>query len=274
MRHFLELGTEVQFKTLYIIRVFSAILALQTQYSHWPDSDERAQLAKDSLNEMPNCIGYVDGTEVKLAERPENDPDSYLSRKQIHSLKVQITCDRNLMIGHIVLGYPGSVHDSGIFNNCPSSVNPAQFFSGDQYILGDSAYKISPTVITPYRVNNTKEETVQARNSFNRTLGKYRVRIENCIGLLKERFNCLKELKVLINNNESVRFACNWILVCGILHNIIQQNNEADCLEDFHNEEFLDTMSDDHCTQVLDPNTTAGEAKRNALMEYLYSLMD
>src|ERR1700712_4172711 len=70
-------------------RVFDAISNLQTEYLHWPTPDAKQKLFTDSLNEMPDCIGYLDGTEIRLAERPCRDPYSYYSRKQQFSIKMQ-----------------------------------------------------------------------------------------------------------------------------------------------------------------------------------------
>lgn len=256
-----------------INRVFRALLDLQEKYLFWPSRAERQQLAEETMHEMPGCIMYVDGTEINLAERPVTDPDSYLSRKQRYSLKAQVICDWKLRIRHLVLGYPGSVHDSRIFNNCPLSLMPTVFFSGDEYILGDSAYKLSTTVITPYRVNSTSEGSASSRNTFNKELGKYRVRIENCIGLLKERFYSLKELKIRIKEKEDIEFACNWILVCGILHNIIQNiGDESDFIEVPEIEKNISKQAEDIYKGAVPCKDAA--MKRYNLMKLLYARLD
>ena len=93
-------------------------------------------------------------------------------------------------------------------------------FSGSEWLAGDSAYKLTPSLITPFKGNAT-EGTLLQRNIFNRTFSQYRIRIEHCFGLLKERFNSLKELKMQIEEFNSVKLACRWILVCAILHNFL-----------------------------------------------------
>lgn len=71
-------------------RIVSAILKLKNRYIFWP-GEERKFIEKATYHEMPFCIGYVDGTEVRLAEKPYIDSDSYLSRKQQYSIKAQLT---------------------------------------------------------------------------------------------------------------------------------------------------------------------------------------
>lgn len=248
-------------------RVFSALLKLKPRYIFWPDEEERRTIEQATHHEMPYCIGYVDGTELKLAEKPYEDPDSYLSRKQHHSIKAQIICDHKLRIRHIVVGYPGSVHDSRIFKNCPIGLHPEQYFSSKQYLLGDSAYKLTSTVITPFRINARGIGATPAGKNFNKHLGKYRVRIENTIGIVKERFNSLKELKICIIDDESVKLVCEWTVVCGIIHNIIMEaNNVADAIN--FGELPISIDRDDDVLPSESVNTD-GEAKREALVNLL-----
>lgn len=65
-------------------------MLLRKEYLHWPGVEERKQLVTHAFNELPYCIGYVDGTELKLAEAPVCDRDSYYSRKKIFSIKAQV----------------------------------------------------------------------------------------------------------------------------------------------------------------------------------------
>ncbi|XP_039969237.1 protein ALP1-like [Bactrocera tryoni] len=135
-------------------RIFKALLKHKDQYLFWPNSDERKKLVSETWGELPNCVGYVDGTEIPLAEKPSQDPEAYFSRKHQYSVKVQAVCDHSLQIRHLVLGYPGSVHDARIFSNCELSNDADVFFGGAEWIAGDSAYKLSRTLITPFRENS------------------------------------------------------------------------------------------------------------------------
>lgn len=51
-------------------RVFVAILKLKNKYIFWPNETKRKNIEQATFHEMPYCIGYVDGTEIELAEKP------------------------------------------------------------------------------------------------------------------------------------------------------------------------------------------------------------
>ncbi|KAK4876873.1 hypothetical protein RN001_009379 [Aquatica leii] len=164
------------------------------------------EIVSKTYSELPHCVGYVDGTEIRLAEKPKIDSEAYFSRKHQYSLKMQA----------VLIGYPGSIHDSRIYTDCPLFTNANQYFSGHEWIVGDSAYKLTTTVITPY-CSTAKQGTPNERKCFNENLIKYRVRIENCFAYLKERFSSSKELKIDVGSDANNSFACQWISVCCII---------------------------------------------------------
>ena len=212
-------------------RVFKAFLKLQSQYLYWPDSNERSEIVRETFDELPFCIGYIDGTEIKLAEAPCKNHEAFHSRTRIYSVKVQVVCDRHLKIRHVVTGYCGSTHDAKIFKNCSIFTEKSSYFSGQQYLAGDSAYPLSSIVITPYR-SNSRHLDANKRKKFNKRHSKYRVRVEHCFGVLKGRFCSLTELRMRFQNEESHQLCNEWILVCCILHNILLATTEVGDFEE------------------------------------------
>ena len=79
-------------------------------------------------------------------------------------------------------GYPGSCHDSYVFQRMKISQNPLNYFDNDQYLLGDSAYASGPYVI-PAFCGAALEDTDKTK--FNYHFAKSHVQIENAIGILK-----------------------------------------------------------------------------------------
>ena len=226
----------------------------------WPNPLERAEIVEKTRHELPFCVGYVDGSEVKLAEKPQQDPESYFSRKHIYSIKVQEVCDWEQRLRHLVVGYQGSVHDARIYNNCDLSKEPRNFFSDNEWLAGDSAYKLATTVITPFRANNCASN----KQKFNKRFSRYRIRIEHCFGLLKETFGSLKELRPQIRNDDCVKNVCEWIVVCAILHNIaIAQKDELDW--DLLNSKNV--VGEPVLLKI--PATREGEQKRRYIMNLL-----
>ena len=242
-------------------------MKLKNQFVTWPDTFERKVMIDESFNELPFCIGYVDGTEIKLAEKPFEDPEAYFSRKSNYCLKLQAVCDKSLKIRHAVIGYPGSVHDVRIYNNCDLATNAESFFEGHQWIAGDSAYRLTSTVLTPFRTN-AGGCSAERRNIFNSNFSKYRIRIEHTFALLKERFASLKELRLQLKNDKCIKKACQWILTCIILHNILVEENDATDFDIFN--DFIED-ADNNCTDdiTLGAADITAEMKRNAILNLM-----
>lgn len=208
-------------------RVFQSILSLESEYLQWPSKDERAGLVEATWDEMPYCIIYTDGMEVLLDEAPIRDKESYFSRTKKYSIKLQGSCDFSLKLRHIVIGYPGSVHDARIFNSCDLALSPL---------------------------------CTQKKKIFNQYFSSYRVRIEHCFGILEEKFQSLKSLPVQIYDEKSHKFACTWIRVCCIVYNMILPYidvSEFPCPISQEQDEFLTASDVDKL----------GEAKRMALVD-------
>lgn len=118
-------------------RVFESILFMEEDTIKWPAKDERAQLVMDTFDELPHCFAYVDRTEIPLSEKPTLGPVDYFSRNKQYAIKLQSIIDHHLVLRQINVGYPGSVHDARIYNNCPLSTNRQMYFSESQYLAAD-----------------------------------------------------------------------------------------------------------------------------------------
>ncbi|XP_049311304.1 uncharacterized protein LOC125778329 [Bactrocera dorsalis] len=205
-------------------RVITALINLKSTFLCWPSREERRKIVTKTMKELPGCIGYVDGTEIRLAESPSKDHELYFSRKKQYAIKMQVVCDYSLRIRQATIGYRGSVHDAKIFAESAIGKNPQNYFCHREWIAGDSAYPLSQHLITPFRQNST-EQSKEMRDTFNQYFSKYRVRIENCFGKLKEKFCSLKELRFRLTNETNYKNYCRWILACCILHNMLLQFN-------------------------------------------------
>lgn len=66
--------------------------------------------------------------------------------------------------------------------------------------------------------------TYAKRKEFNMRHSKYRVRV----GLLKERFCSLKELRHRLSDDKNKKLCCMWILVSCIIHNMLLSDHEIE----------------------------------------------
>jgi hypothetical protein len=187
----------------YTNRVITALLALRRRYLCWYKDDVERSQVKQRIREksgFPHCLGAVDGTEIVLAKRPVNDAKAYFTRKQRYAYNAQIIVDDTCRIRFYSLGFPGSVNDSRAFGVCRLATQPERMFHGEEYILADKAYALTPTVITPYKGNAAREpENVQ----FNYLHSTVRIATEHTIGQLKGRFGSLRGLCIRVRDEES-----------------------------------------------------------------------
>lgn len=65
----------------------------------------------------PNIIsGCIDGTHIRI-DPPKRSKDDYINRKGIISICLQAICNENKKFINMFVGYPGSSHDSWVFQN-------------------------------------------------------------------------------------------------------------------------------------------------------------
>ena len=164
------------------------------------------------IAQFPGVIGCIDGTHV-LIKKPMNNPEPevYRNRKNVFSLNVQLVCGPDLMIYNIVARWPGSTHDSRIFNNCSlkSRIEEGNL-RGSGIILGDKGYACTRYMLTPLRNPITEPE-----RRYNASHKSTRCCIERCNGVLKKRFACLQNK--LYYEPEKVAAI---VICCAVLHNI------------------------------------------------------
>ncbi|XP_065366236.1 putative nuclease HARBI1 [Calliphora vicina] len=165
---------------------------------------------------FPGVIGCIDGTHIKILAPKTMERFKYYNRKGFFSLNATIVCDHKLQIRYIASHYPGSAHDSLIWN----ASELKQFLktnhnNGDKntWILGDAGYPLEPFLITPFR--SAAEGTPESR--FNHIHSQTRNVVERTIGVLKNRFRCILGARQL---HYSPKVAAKITNVCAALHNI------------------------------------------------------
>ena len=140
----------------------------------------------------------------------------FRNRKGYFSINVQVVSNSNLEITDIVARWPGSVHDSTIFNN---SRLKAAFEGGayeNSFLLGDSGYPVKPYLMTPLLNPQTAAEGL-----YNEGHIRTRNTVERLFGIWKRRFPVLA-LGMRLKLNKVIPV----IVACAVLHNIARQNGE------------------------------------------------
>jgi hypothetical protein len=112
----------------------------------------------------------------------------------------------------------GSAHDSAAFQHTAAARYPDWLFHGQEFAWVDSAYALTIRTIP---VHKEPASRVHQNAMFDKAVSRLRVRSEHCMGALKGRFQCLRGLRVKINNHKDHHAALQWITVTIILHNLI-----------------------------------------------------
>ncbi|KAL3696138.1 hypothetical protein R1sor_010214 [Riccia sorocarpa] len=133
------------------------IIALESCMGHeiaWSDRQGRAVIAEYfAALGFPGCVVLVNGTLVKLSQRPRDDGETYFDRKSNYSLNVNVICDQNKRVIYFFVGMSGSYHDltclrrSGLWRRLDS----AHLFERMHYLLGDSGYVPLERLVCSYK---------------------------------------------------------------------------------------------------------------------------
>ncbi|XP_029178453.1 putative nuclease HARBI1 [Nylanderia fulva] len=265
------------------VRNVTNILNRPEIFNTWvcfPNNLQKLQQLRNKFwikHRFPGVIGCIDCTHVAIVPPPkedENYPEHiYVNRKGYHSINVQLICDSDLRIMNVNARYPGSTHDSYIWNN--SNVLPIMqdiYNRGHNFfLLGDSGYALRPWMMTPIMDNNLNIAT----RRYNDRQKSTRSLIERCNGVLKMRFRCLLKHRVLHYRPD----VCSKIInACTILHNM--------CIHDkvpLPDEAFEDEVLDFGMLNVMDGvnepginlnrniELIAGRRIRNNLIRHYFS---
>ncbi|CAH1977474.1 unnamed protein product [Acanthoscelides obtectus] len=102
-----------------IAKVSRAIAGLSNQYIRMPnEADEIIRVQNDfyRICRFSRVIGYIDGTHIKMQSPGAQDGEAFRNSKLYFSINSEIVAGPDLKIFDIITRWPGSTHDSTIFN--------------------------------------------------------------------------------------------------------------------------------------------------------------
>lgn len=192
---------------------------------------------------MPLCVGCLDGTLINI-DSPSQHEEQFIDRHGNHSITAMVVCGPNYEFFYTSANWPGSVHDARVLRN--SSLYRRMEGGWRPHpqgiLLGDSAYPLKEWLITP-KLNELDQLRVQR---FNRAHRSTRRIIENAIGILKEKFPCLRHLRV------NPRFAANVVKACVTLCNLSREHREEAELIEIQVVDELNNNDDDDNNNVVE----------------------
>jgi hypothetical protein len=164
---------------LYTDRCMMAILTLRPQLLEWPTAEAREEIQRGFGDVgFKDCVGLVDGTLAVLSTCPQLDGPDYYNRKGHYGIVTLLICDQAKNITFVSTGWHGCSHDQRLMTNCCLTSSSKDYFSEGQYLLADSAFTPTTTVVPAFKKSKNRVLT-EEEHSFNRHLAGVRVAIEN-----------------------------------------------------------------------------------------------
>lgn len=165
---------------------------------------------------------------------------------------MQVICGDDLRILSANARYPGSVHDSHVFESSRVKLQVQQLHNqnSNTWLWGDSAYAIKPYMIVPFRLPRTNQQ-----RQFNKIHKIVRHKIERCFGVLKGRWRSLTKARALNYTHENAFYIIYSAIVCHnflIAHNVPILNSELYEEEPDYNQHIPNRgVEDDEGRQML-----------------------
>lgn len=118
---------------------------LGKKFIRFPSHEEQEEISRDieERTSLRGCIGFIDGTHIRLSSVPAGDTD-YVNRKKFPSIQLQLIVDDKMRIRDTYVGWPGSCHDARVFRNSPIAAvvqdngDAATIISPEKFIIGES----------------------------------------------------------------------------------------------------------------------------------------
>ncbi|XP_072143543.1 putative nuclease HARBI1 [Dermacentor andersoni] len=182
-----------------------------------PAAKDEAKAAFARRGAIPGVLACVDGTLIAIM-KPEGlspaDTASFMSRKGYYALNVMVVCNAELRILVVDPRFPGSCHDSWVWQRNPLRARLAAQLQPGEYLLGDSGYPLEPWLLVPVPGSHAG---TSSEGHYNQEHASMRNVVERCIGVLKSKFRCLQRFRTLLYSPDR---AARIIYACVALHNI------------------------------------------------------
>ncbi|MCO5572692.1 hypothetical protein L7F22_026451 [Adiantum nelumboides] len=193
------------------------------KYPSNPKNVQRTKVGMQSAQDLPNCMGAIDCTHVKM-ERPANElATNWYDRKGNYSITLQGVVDADMRFLDIFAGFPGPANDQWVLQNSSlfHLAQANQWLHGSlfqqcgyairEYIIGDGGYYHLPWLLTPFQ-----EPCSESQSRYNYRLSSSRMVVERAFGRLK---NAWRILDGVIKNPIVIKVP-KIIVVCCMLHNL------------------------------------------------------
>ena len=125
--------------------VVDALCDIKHKYIKSPSTNREILATRqtfENLTNLPDLVGAIDGTHIKIETPTESGPD-YFRRLQQHDVVVQAVADGEKRFLGVAAGSPGSMHDSRVLRNSVlyRRINNSEFLLGPIVRVGGREVK-------------------------------------------------------------------------------------------------------------------------------------
>ena len=236
-------------------RVSHALARLRRRFIYMPRRAELAGVKRGfrQIAGFPGVIGCIDCTHIPIRRPSVPNYGVFCNRKGNYTLNIQLVCDHQLRIRNVVARWPGSTHDSRIFNSS-SLVRRCRNGRLGGYLLGDSGYACKQYLVTP-----VLRPATEAENRFNAAHISTRNCIERTNGVWKSRFRCIsKDSRMRIKHERTMAV----VVAISVLHNIAINRNELDFFDE------VNAMNDVPVDNNVDGDAAGNAFRRRIIQRY------
>ncbi|XP_050065266.1 putative nuclease HARBI1 [Aphis gossypii] len=258
-----------------IVKLVSHNIAiLHPQFVNFPNNENDFKKIKQdfyNIAKFPMVIGALDCTHVKIKSPGGDNAEVFRNRKNFFSINVQTICDANLKIQDIVARWPGSSHDSTIFNNSEIRRKLEIGKMRDCVLVAESGYAQRNYVMTLVGSPNTVIDSAsgiyeESVAKYNESLIRTRNTVERSYGVWKRRFPILATgINVKITSSQSI------IVATAVLHNIACNFGESMLRITTEIESLISITEFNNPGQNIDRN--AANITRNKFLRYFNNLI-
>uniref|UniRef100_A0A2A4IXD7 DDE Tnp4 domain-containing protein n=1 Tax=Heliothis virescens TaxID=7102 RepID=A0A2A4IXD7_HELVI len=199
-----------------IVADISAVLA--RLYSRYINLQFRTTQDFYNIAQFPGVCGAIGCTHVPIQCPSSTLSDEYRNSNGYYSFNVQAVCDADLKLLNVVPQWPGSTHESTIFDNSALRAQCDDGILGNCWLLGDNAYPNRPYLLTPVFNPTTAQEM-----RYNEAHIQTRRAIDRAFGVWKRRFPVISlTMRLSLDNIQAV------IIATAVLYNICIKHNIED----------------------------------------------
>ncbi|XP_055714961.1 uncharacterized protein LOC129809174 [Phlebotomus papatasi] len=204
--------------------------ALSEIYITWPHDLMISSESWYHQNNLPHCVGAVDGKHIRI-QKPPKSGAKYFNYKKFYSISLLAVCDADLNFTYVCIGGFGSQSDQSVWTYSAlgtalqtddidwpcETLLPNSDISYGYFLIGDEGFPLTKYMMRPYSGRNLSQD----KTNFNQRISAARSTIERCFGILASRFRIFRsEIAANTKNVELI------VQAAVTLHNFINKTRD------------------------------------------------